>query len=266
MALTDIFSAIQFWNSSTNPWVQSTAPEALVGDFTAGAGSEQSQIHSYISLLYTSPTAAATMEQVRTNHPTIRIGKALDLLSPAFVALGATGQYYLGFNNTEVAKIWYINTQGTLVAENPGLTLIHEFSHMIGRTDPTGAGPGGVPTEAEQNVGNWDFEGSALRLQNQVATELSLFSNFQASYDATLGGQDTRRGSFTLSTNYTENEAIKIVRIGTDGVNDLDMSNRTHDSRDLLFGLGGNDVLKGGGGRDFLRRCRRGPDMGRRRQ
>lgn len=111
------------------------------------------------------------------------------------------------------------------------------------------------------NGSDYDFNGGAVDAENKVADDLGLTQHQRVSYAASMGSSDPRFALFTSGKSYTKLEEVDIVRVGdvdeqrnsTPGRADLlDNSNRTDNSRDLMFGLGGEDELRGGGGNDFL--------------
>jgi len=253
MAWADVAEDVVFWNNQGS-WSQSAVTEEHVTSFSEG---EQNEILSRLNGMYqTSLTARAIMDSVESDSGIgdIRIGKSVNPNYPAFATQGVNGERYIGFNESEVRKIWYFNTKGTIVEEVPALTLIHEIAHLAGKEDPRGSGPGGYPTVDEENEPNHDFRGSAVDTQNAVAQEMGLLDNIQASYLAAFTSSDpiVAEEGFSLGANYTENRPIEIARLGTSGAETLDMSARTDKSRDLIFGRDGNDTVLGGDGDDNL--------------
>lgn len=102
------------------------------------------------------------------------------------------------------------------------------------------------------NQADFDFVGDTLRVQNNIAADMGYFNNHQASYNAAFRADRPEAIHFTTGISYSNNESVDIVRLGTDGIDNLDMSARTDSSRDLIFGLNADDDIHGGGGNDFL--------------
>ena len=265
MTWSDVYDDIVFWDASLAPWTQSINLDELVTAFTPA---EENEIYQTLGLLYVGSTAAQQILEdaaALVSQGSIRIGKANSIRGPGFTARGAANEGYIGFDSAATADLWYFNTSGKLVQEIAALTLIHEMSHLVGKADPTGSGVENMPTEAEENLAGHDFRGTALNAQNLIADEMGYSDNIQASY---YGGFDTASDLsalqsddggpyFTFDADYSGGMPIDIVRLGgafgtTATNNDLDMSARTDDSRDLLFGLDGDDTLTGGGGDDHL--------------
>lgn len=148
----------------------------------------------------------------------------------------------------------YFNTNGEIVHEKPELTIIHELIHYLnGTKDLVGTGPNNSVTELDMNGAKFDFKGETLTLQNKMATEAGYLDNIQASYQATFTNMsDVTSKGFSKNYSYSGGENVDIVRIGNASTNNQDHTSRTDNSRDLIFGLGGNDTINGGGGRDFI--------------
>lgn len=104
------------------------------------------------------------------------------------------------------------------------------------------------------NGAAFDFDGDIIRFQNTVARELGA-NQEQASYHSFMSGTDSRFGEFHVGHNYYFGVDVEIVRIGArpgHTVDNMDMSNRTDSPTTLMFGLSGNDTLRGSDGVDIL--------------
>jgi len=157
--------------------------------------------------------------------------------------------------NVQFSKdLLYFNDHGAIVQEEPELTFMHEMIHYIKETkDLIGTGSKGAVTEADLNGSKFDYDGETLKIQNMMAAEAGYLDNIQASYQATFASMAnvTTRG-FVAGYSYTNAESVDNVRIGNSLNNDQDMSSRVDNSKDLLFGMDGDDKIQAGGGRDFL--------------
>lgn len=157
---------------------------------------------------------------------------------------GPTYDGSIGIDFVAIATIGYFNTSGTWVAEKPEITLAHELIHQFdatARTDPSN-------NVATQNSTNFDFYGNVTRSQNAISTEMRYTGNIQAGYSA---GADL--ATFTTGQNYTNGQSIDVARIGfASQADNLDVSARTDSLSFLMFGLSGDNTLKGGKGSDHL--------------
>lgn len=177
----------------------------------------------------------------------IRIGSSTAVNVAASYAGGSIDDYII-LDMADIEAFYYFNEAGFLVKEKLELTIAHELAHnILGITDPTAA------SESVMNGASYDFKGDAVRLQNEIASQLGYYDNIQASYEAFVMSTDTTLfDEFLGSFSYSNNRQVDIARYGTAGANTLDHSSRTDGSADLLFGRAGNDTLKGGAGDDSL--------------
>ena len=160
---------------------------------------------------------------------------------------------FTAFDFNEIANLRYFNKQGSLVAERSEITIIHEIIHTEGLGDPLP--PGQFPTNAQGNA-SFDFDGPVVRKQNTIAEELGLLSNIQKNYYSSVLNGTALANRFDPSISYSGGSEIDVARFGASngsGNDNLDMTNTyIANSRDILFGLAGNDTLNGGAGQDYL--------------
>lgn len=188
----------------------------------------------------------------------LRVTGTASVNSPAFgasVALGAARPtIYVNYANS--MNVYWFNNHGTIVNGDVDLVIAHELSHAVRNTmDPLVSDtttPGGFrsPTDAEMNVGSFDFRGDAVRDQNRIASQLGLSDQVRVSYGAAF--YPNASNSFRLGASYTHNQQINVARLGSDDNNIQDHRDRLDNSDDLIFGLGGDDRVYGGGGNDHL--------------
>jgi hypothetical protein len=108
------------------------------------------------------------------------------------------------------------------------------------------------PTVANLNSANFDYDGATLRKQNIISEEMGYDHNIQRSYLSGIVDFDLRFGHFVTDQSYTNGNKVDIIRFDSEEADNIDLSLRTDKSRDLLFGLDGNDTIKSGGGNDYL--------------
>jgi Ca2+-binding RTX toxin-like protein len=172
---------------------------------------------------------------------------------------GDTGTYFAGgiddyvlMDYAAASSIYMFNSEGKLVQADIRLTIMHELAHIyLPGQDP------GPASEAAMNGSSFDFRGPVVDEQNAIATDAGLTHQIQTAYDAAFTSSDGRYNLFTTNSSYSDDREVHITRLGDSSSNTLDHSNRTATSasgliNDLLFGLGGNDTVKGGEGDDFL--------------
>ena len=156
-----------------------------------------------------------------------------------------------GFDLTKIADFYYVNDKGVVVKEIRALTLIHEIIHSfvgLNLDDPEVT----VPSLDAFLNSTADHMGATVERQNQIAAQLGLSSNHQVSYFA-AGTSSTFASLQLQSISYSDGATIDNARIGDTGVNLIDHTGSVHSARrDLIFGLGGNDIIESGGGRDFV--------------
>jgi hypothetical protein len=157
--------------------------------------------------------------------------------------------------------VYWFNSQGEIVNGAVPLVIAHELSHAIDdTTDPLDVDASGnfVPkTDQEMNESTFDFKGGAVRAQNAIASGLGWAGQDRASYiAATFQGTTFAGYTFQQGKSYTDGVKVNIVRFGdqhgSGEANDIDHSNRTDNSRDLIFALGGDDYVDAGGGNDYI--------------
>ena len=107
------------------------------------------------------------------------------------------------------------------------------------------------------NGAAFDFRGPVINEQNSIASNGSLVNQIQTSYYATILSTESLFSSFTVNSSYSMDLEIDVTRLGTSSADTIDHSARTQTTapdmiRDLLFGLGGDDIIKGGEGDDHL--------------
>ena len=205
----------------------------------------------YLEDLYSnSPVAQQIMHDVVARVGYIRIGTSTQQNAPAFYGDG--GNFgYIGISLPLVNEAYFFNDVGILVNQRTEIALIHELAHLKGLRDPD-------YNLAQMNGPSYDFNGPVIDLQNEVVRDLGLFyiTHIQVSYDSQILSTDRRFALLDVGVSYTQGDQIDIVRYGDPDRrtinNVLDMSNRTDNSRDLIFGFSGNDTINGGGGNDYL--------------
>jgi len=209
----------------------------------AFSGVEQAEILGSLENLYSGSAMARAALDGATN------GKVLsfDVASAGELAYYFRSTNTVSLNLSDIASFEYFNKVGVWVKEIPALTYIHEVIHA-------GLGLGDVPDGANLNTSNIDQRGATLGAQEDVAVQMGWVNNIQISYRAGTISSDPRSGMVADNKSYTDGEVIDIARIAPlAGSNDLlDHSNNTVNTRDLMLGLGGDDIIKSGAGSDFL--------------
>ena len=240
MTWEDVLERIDFWSSDVQ-WA--TTPTAELSSLDAAA--EDAVLTALENLFEGSLTAKAIIELALVDSGRIRIGRSLNL--PAFTFNSGVTPYF-GFDTAKLDQVVYINNRGEWVHDRLELDIIHELSHAVLETGD----PDPYATESQRNAPLFDFRGSAVRTQNQVALELGYVSKIQVSYYGTRDETSVRELGFDIGRSYSDGNEIDISRLSQVGFDNQDMSQRTDNSRDLVFGLDGDDEMRGGGGDDYL--------------
>jgi RTX calcium-binding nonapeptide repeat (4 copies) len=150
---------------------------------------------------------------------------------------------------TAALTMFFFNTEGKLVNGDIRLTIMHELAHIyLPGDDP------GPDNETTMNGANYDFRGPVIAEQNAIAENASLLSQIQTAYDAAFTSGDARYALFTANTSYSDDRPVDTTRLGTSGDDNINHSNNTDTGKllDLLFGLDGDDTIRGGLGDDSL--------------
>jgi hypothetical protein len=230
-------SHITFYNSSAT-WGG--------GNLTAFSGADETQIISWVDNIYdNSSTGRALLDNFVNAGGQFYIGQ-ISSEPGEFVSVSG-GISYLAYSLPQIQNFYYFNDHGYLVQEDPRLTIIHEMMHQMGYGDLLGDS-----SDANMNSFDYEYRGPTVDSQNEIAAQLGLSDNIQASYRAawTTGYLPS---AIQTGVSYTHGDPVDIVRVGGDATGDnLDMSNRDDNSRDLVFGLGGEDTINGGAGNDYL--------------
>ncbi|HEX8443522.1 MAG TPA: hypothetical protein VF631_07730 [Allosphingosinicella sp.] len=242
MAWVDVSQKLRFYgypDTWTLPAGEATSPTFSVPD--------KDKTQTYLESLYTTSATARGMLDQLSASGLIRISQSAPN-NPGYAV--ATVLPQMGFNYDAISRFHYFNKKGEMVPEKAELTIAHELAHM---SNPTFADPAGG--QAAMNGASYDFDGPIVGIQNQVAREIGATSNLQVSYAATLiSGVDPGFSEFKQNYSYSYKRDVDIVRLGDQNgaVDTMDLSSRTDLKTSLMFGLSGNDVLKGSGGVDFL--------------
>lgn len=242
---------LKFWQSSPLPpatpvtWNYGSHP--IPTDVPA---QQEQDIINYLNSI----AAASTLANSRLNAygQDIRIGFRLDDAGSAFA--GPHDDYVL-FDLNTTRTVHFFNTEGKLVLADVRLTIMHELAHIyLFQPDPPAA------SETTKNGAAFDFRGAVVNEQNAIAANASLTDQIQTAYDAGLSSSidSTVFNMFVVNVSYSDNREVDITRLGTASADTIDHSARTLASApgglidDLLFGMGGDDTIKGGDGDDFL--------------
>jgi hypothetical protein len=142
----------------------------------------------------------------------------------------------------------FFNSFGKLVQSNLGLTLMHELAHIyLGKDDsPSGA------TDAMMDAREFKVRGEVIDEQNAIARNAGLTDQTQVAYLATTDLGTALHSLFTTNASYTDGNEVDNARLDKAVANNMDHSLRTNMLRDLMFGMGGDDVMKAGKGRDYV--------------
>ena len=254
MNWTEVLNSITFYDGSGNWrfWIGgavSSAVDPIQADTSQFSEQDKQLIVDYIAELFNNSTLIA-----RPIIEEAAIGGYLnfaELISDAGMTTVVDDFKYIRYNLDNVDNLYYFNDYGELVKDIPQITIIHEIIHTLDFYDPPSL------DFVDQNTPDFDFDGDVVRRQNLVSDNMGYDRNTQRGYYASIqrnapDGEEIF-DKFQVNHSYTLGNPIDIARLGgltTDDV--LDMTARIDNSRDLIFGLGGDDILRGGGGNDYL--------------
>lgn len=137
----------------------------------------------------------------------------------------------IGINLSEVQQGRFFNSKGQFLALDTSLTLIHEIIHVGLRL--------GDPLQSDDtflNSPDRDQRGLNLEHQNTVATEMGWADRLQPSYFAATLPGSSRASAVVDGKSYTDGLEIDNARLGTVGHDNLDHSQNTLRTRDLMLG------------------------------
>jgi Ca2+-binding RTX toxin-like protein len=212
--------------------------------FTPGAFSlaQQTYIESLLQDMYdTSPAAQGALDAAagsKVLHITIA--------GTGLIAASDPGSNTIGINLSEVPQGRFFNSHGEFRALETSLTLVHEVIHVGPLLDDPL-----LNDEPSLNSADYNQRGPNLELQNTVATEMGWLDQVQPSYFAATLPGSPRASAVTDGKSYTEGNEIDTARLGTTGNDNLDHSQNTLRTRDLMLGIGGDDQIKAGVGVDY---------------
>jgi len=244
---------IRWWTNDTpSPWVLS--PGLGLAPFsTIGPASEQDVVLDIIENLYqNSITFKNLVSNFIENGNYIQIGKSATVGVDAFTVNTAGANNYIAIDLVKIAETLVFNTTGEMNYRNPVLTVAHEIMHYIGlANDPDYPN---YNVTSGNGLSNYDYKGPQVVFENSVATELALGSDVRATYFASFKPDDPRVTNYLAENfSYTNGNSVDVVLVDDMNANvTLDLSNRSGDSRDLIFGLNGNDTISSGTGQDYL--------------
>jgi Ca2+-binding RTX toxin-like protein len=250
MLIDTILQRAKYWSSDpANPVTWRSSPPA---DLTAldVAASTRVDIETALSAIWNNGVGAgAKLLRDSTAVSPLRFAE----ISQLAAASVPSPDKWIAFNPNYAAQSYFFNDRGTLVEDSNVLILAHELSHFVrGTVDPNNSLPA---DDAMQNAATWQAKGGAVDEQNRVAVSLGMTTRIRASYGGALMSTDVRFSKFVTNVSYTDGNKVDIVRIGDQNNtigNIQDHSARTDNSRDLIFGLSGDDTINGGGGNDWL--------------
>jgi len=242
MTWTTVSSNIDWTTSS---W--SIQPGATpVSDLSS---TDQANVLTALHSLYSASTSIAAMLEAATSSGNkLRIGDS-GSSEPGFYQPGV-GPYddYLGFNTNAISTTHFINDHGLLVQDELILTIAHELSHQFYRPspDPAPSYTGVVGTL------DFDFVEKALRSQNSAAASLGLTDKIQLSYRAATSTGSSEYSILSTGQSHTLGAKVDVGVLGASTADAIDLSGRSDNSSDLVFGFDGGDTITSGSGADFL--------------
>lgn len=269
MSLEDTLDALILWDEDgqTPPsdWI---FPRELLLTFERAPASfsNPAVIRGYLTSLYQgSPTLAGILENLasrgairigRSRSSTILAGNQFEgssFFSPETRDTNGVIVFdaYVGFSEDQ--EIWAFNENGELFQMDPRVILAHELGHWgLGFDDTVDDGNGNYP-DSLLNDANYDFEGPSVRFENDIADELEIDeSDRRQSYGGALTRAQAVALGLELGRSYTRGQIVDIVRLGSLGNDDLDISARTDGKSILAFGFDGEDFVFGADGADHL--------------
>ncbi len=165
-------------------------------------------------------------------------GHTIDFTFKAGALSGFLNQGKMNVDVNAVKAASYINNTGKAVSDTLTTAVLHELGHALtGKPD-------------NYNIATPDYKGDNVVLSNKMYVDLGLpEQNSYISYDAS----NTR---FTLNYDYTNGAAIDDSVLVANGFSYSPGGNfnsgNAANSKDLLIGDAGNNILDTGGGDDFL--------------
>lgn len=241
MSLADVLSAITWPNATGTNITPIGATDPL-----------RTQIEGWLTTLYNGSPLAQQILESAAAAGNLNFLRSSDGSGSGPLPNG-NGKQFVALDTTEISSLYYFNDKGELVHEKPELTLIHEIIHTSGQSDPL---PPGVPPTNAQMSAAFDFDGDTVRKQNEVAAQLGYTDNIQKNYYSGMVSTSGVFGNFDRTVSYSDGQIIDTAIIpenGGLGNDTLDLtSSYLPNSRDVIFGLAGDDTLNGGGGNDYL--------------
>jgi Ca2+-binding RTX toxin-like protein len=242
MTLEEIIGKVRFWtNVSATQWEYTgseSAPEIMPPWL-------QNEVLQWITELYQSATGRSLLERAA----------AADVLN---FGAGSNFAASVGSNvqwikiDIELTPRYYFNDRGVLVERNFVHTLAHELSHLSDVENTSDPLEGNNVSNATINA-LFDVRGRAVDFQNRVARELGDNQQIRTSYFDVMASDESRLSNFQIGQGYTNGAGIDNARIGDRfGRDDTFNTTNLGASRDLIFGLEGNDTITSGAGEDHV--------------
>lgn len=246
-------SHLRFYDGS-NWAINTTFPTSILD------GDEEKAIEGALQLLYSRSKIFESMID-----GWIAIGGKLQLAETSgnnrAVTVGGDTSLnrYVLVNFDRIESRHWFNDRGEMVSDTLEIVLAHEMVHIYKGYDDVGDDV----SDGIKNGASFDYKGDTVREQNKIVAQLGagFADHQQTSYGSISTDYATSLG-FVAGKSYTRGETIDVFRRGDEGNETLDHTNRTAEStsfkgappqlRDLIFGLGGGDTIKGGLERDFL--------------
>ena len=181
-----------------------------------------------------SPTAKAMLDKLLTGEPNIRLQKDDD-----FAAHPDTNS--INFEDDFLDTVRFIDSFGKLTRMPFQVALLHELSHLLNNIED--------PSPAQ--IAAHDYVGDNVRVENAIRADLG--RDLRPSYFNSIDVTNLKGLQPAFENGYTHGFEMDLVVVTNAATGPNIDTSGLGSSSDLLIGAGLFDnILKSGGGRDFL--------------
>ncbi|MEA2878172.1 MAG: large repetitive protein, partial [Hyphomicrobiales bacterium] len=260
MSWIDVLARLKFWGVDGTPGTINGVPISTqniggnsYSNVTPFVFEDKAPIINALSDIYFNSPIARAMFDGDTSGLEIWLANVTSVTTPGSYTYANSRT--AGIDLNQAVSFQWMGRDGRFQTENLGGNIIHELIHAI-TGSPDLVNPGTLSERPPWDYNNpaFDHLGPTVRMQNSIFQDMNWGTGYwQVGYTADTTAAPP--GFFRTNISYTDDQTIDIAYFDRNGnltPNNLDLSQRVENSRDLIIGLAGNDKINSGAGNDYL--------------